>query len=143
MLAMHTLSTSGFTVYIPAVPGENVFIIEDQEGRLSKILVQRATATSKTPICTLSFAFNSSSYLEQYGYLLITEPKEEISWLIPIQDLPQVAKTIRLGDKYNQYILKLVAEEERNMTAKIRQNVRDAMAIEVEISEIEVAKLLE
>ena len=109
--AMYQLSKGGFTVYFPTSTDKN-FVIEDSGGTLSKVLVRKASLTESTASVALSFKYNSSEYLEEFGYCLIVESNEPKVWLIPIAEFPNHLKTLRLGRGYEKYVLRSEQEVE-------------------------------
>ncbi len=141
--ALYNLSRSGYKAYIPVDMRDKGFIVEDMEGRLAKVLVRRASRTDKTPILTLSNQQKSQTYLQQYGYILVTEPVGLMSWLIPLESFPTDVRTIRLGEKWHRFLLKPLEKASSVLSKTIRAEVTDRIRNSVELSQNQIENLFE
>ena len=139
--ALYSLARSGYRAYISV--SDNSIVIEDIEGRLAKIIIRRATKTHKTPILTLSNMQKSQSYLQNYGYVLVTLPSALLSWLIPISHFPTNARTVRLGDKYHHYLLQESASTPQVQQDIIKAEVKSRVQDSVELSQDQIDQLFE
>ncbi|MAE81538.1 MAG: hypothetical protein CMB80_02290 [Flammeovirgaceae bacterium] len=105
----------GYNVYCP-VNFEETLVIEDKE-RLYKCHYRKATYSNEVPVLKLTITSTSQEELlnpAEYHYIIAHAKKLDKVWLIPLIDLP-IGKFIRLGSKYDNYILqpteKLIARK--------------------------------
>ncbi len=138
---LYTLARSGYKAYISINPKEPGLVIEDRDTRLAKILYRRATKTDKTPILTLSNLQKSKTFLQNYGYILVTEPTDLVSWLIPIEIFPTDCRTVRLGEKYHQYLLQPIEREQKLLSKTIRAQVQERIKDSIELDENQITNL--
>ena len=121
--AIYQLSKGGFSVYFSPTANDTDFVIEDVRGVLSKVLLRKASITDSSPILTLSLKYQSSEYLRSFGYILVVEPDEPKVWLIPVDEFPYNVKSVRLGDKYERYIV----TTQQGVEGLPRQRVRESI----------------
>jgi hypothetical protein len=102
--ASYQLSKGGYSAYF--TPSKSMsFVIEDPRGVLSKVILRKASPTESTPILTLSPKFKSSEYMQNFGYCLIVEVEEPKLWLIPVSEFPTDHQSLRLGERFEQYVI--------------------------------------
>ena len=117
---------AGFTVYAkPFHAGSwetGVLVLEAESGSLYKTIVRRASISDKgSPILTLSLRNQTEHFLSQFDYLLVTGAS--CCWLIPSEIIPNHTKSIRLGEKYDDYKV----EPKEEVTAFSNKSLKEVM----------------
>jgi hypothetical protein len=121
--ALYCLGRAGYQAYYPIDLGQNYFIVESPEGDLSKVFIRRASGSASTPILTLSRLQQSKSLMSVADFLLVVHPDAIQGWLIPVADVPLDKKTFRLGQPFDQYIIRHVEKKVEITAAIIKQQV--------------------
>ena len=131
--ASYYLTKGGYTVYF-SHSTDGSFAIEDPRGVLSKVILRKASITKSTPLLTLSPSFKSSEYLKDFGYCLIFEEEEPKLWLIPVSEFPTGQQSIRLGDKFERYVVgtELASSPAENLRRSIQSKIGAVGSIQQE-----------
>ncbi len=117
--AMYALSERGYQVYV-TLSNVDSMAIEDSRGVFYKVLIRTATPTDRAPVFTLSLQYQTELYVQNFGYFLVVEPDSLKLWLIPVDEAPKNTKCIRLGEKYEKYVVK-IQEDVKDLSAKMLQ----------------------
>ena len=133
LTASYHLTKGGYTVYLP-FSSERSFVIKDPRGILSEVIIRKASITQSTPILTLSPSFKSSEYLKNFGYCLIVEEEEPKLWLIPVSEFPTGQQSIRLGEKFERYVVgtELASSPAENLRRSIQSKIGAVGSIQQE-----------
>lgn len=142
VMALGSLSRAGYSVYNPILQDEGCFVIENSYGVLHKVLLRKASHTGKTPVLTLNLKQQTKSYLQKFGFLLVIELESDRVWLLPIDEIPSGIKAIRLGEKYEPFILKPIEKATMLDTSGLKRMVEQRVASEKVITQDVLEHLL-
>jgi hypothetical protein len=141
--SIYALSKGGYQIYNSIMTEDNCLVIEDSRGVLSKVLVRKASRTGTTPVITLGIKYRAQAYLENFGYFLAVESETPKVWLIPMADFPSGISAIRLGSRYEQYVVRTEVEKKELSSRIVRQEVKKRlMGKEAEIKQEDLEYLL-
>ena len=131
--ASYHLTKGGYTAYF-SLSDQKSFVIKDPKGILSEVIIRKATPTQSTPILNLSPSCKSSEYLKNFGYCLIVEEEEPKLWLIPVSEFPTGQQSIRLGDKFERYVVgtELAASPAEDLRRSIQSKIGAVGSIQQE-----------
>ena len=128
--ALLAIARAGYHIYYPIVTEKSTFIIESPEGLLARVIVRKASATATSPVLTLSRLQQSQTLLSSIDYLLVHCSETQTAWLIPSDGIPKETKAIRLGAKFDDYLVKSFEQASDVRSRVIKHRVEQSMAID-------------
>jgi hypothetical protein len=139
--AMVYLEKGGYSIYLPP-PTEGSFVIEDSRGVLSKVIWCPATSNGSTAVLNLNTDNQAHAYLKTFGFFLAVDIDRSKSWLIPVEAVPPHTKSIRLGNKFDSFIIEDNSLHS-SLTAKtIQQEVKNRLNKSGKVSQENLEYLL-
>lgn len=126
-LACHHLEQAGFQVYTHINPGQSTFVIETPEEGFCKVRFRTASKSGKTHILTLSTKNQTEHFVSSIQFFLIASGENQTVWLIPIHQIPKHTKSIRLGSRYDKFIIKPSEDMKGVEEKKLREVVTERL----------------
>jgi len=130
--ALNSLVEKGFILYTRPLGlttwEDDVVVLESSDRVMYRVLIRRAFFSDKgSPILTLNLKNQTDYYLSKFDYVLCVNETDD--WLIPSAEIPRHTKSIRIGKKFESYLIQnqqdITAVLGEDFTEKLRQKLQE------------------